>query len=67
MSTLEEKVIILVAPNGERASGEGHLCALHSKEIAEDAFRCYQAGASIVHVTWTKMKKRHSLVLTKEL
>jgi 3-keto-5-aminohexanoate cleavage enzyme len=51
MSALEEKVIILVAPNGERTSGEGGIYVpITPKEIAEDAFRCYQAGASIVHV-----------------
>jgi uncharacterized protein (DUF849 family) len=51
MSALEDKVIILVAPNGERTSGEGGIYVPYTpKEIAEDAFRCYQAGASIVHV-----------------
>jgi 3-keto-5-aminohexanoate cleavage enzyme len=51
MSTLQEKLIILVAPNGERTSGEGGIYVpITPKEIAEDAFRCYQAGASFVHV-----------------
>jgi len=51
MGTLQEKLIILVAPNGERTSGEGaSMFRITPKEIAEDAFRCYQAGASFVHV-----------------
>ncbi len=51
MSALQEKLIILVAPNGERTSGEGGIYVpITPKEIAEDAFRCYQAGASFVHV-----------------
>ena len=51
MSSLQEKVIIMVAPNGERIPGEGGIYVpITPKEIAEDAYRCYQAGASIVHV-----------------
>ena len=51
MASLEEKLIILVAPNGERTSGEGGIYVpITPKEIAEDALRCQQAGASIVHV-----------------
>jgi len=51
MSHLQEKLIILVAPNGERTSGEGGIYVpITPKEIAEDALRCYQAGASFVHV-----------------
>jgi 3-keto-5-aminohexanoate cleavage enzyme len=51
MSSLEEKVVILVAPNGERIPGEGGIYVpITPKEIAEEAYRCYQAGASIVHV-----------------
>jgi 3-keto-5-aminohexanoate cleavage enzyme len=51
MSNLQEKLIILVAPNGERTSGEGGIYVpITPKEIAEEAYRCYQVGASFVHV-----------------
>jgi len=45
------KLIILVAPTGEQPyREEGPHVPITPKEIAEEAFRCYQAGASIVHV-----------------
>ncbi len=47
----KEKLIILVAPTGEtpsRAGGPNVPCT--PEEIAEETYRCYQAGASIVHV-----------------
>ena len=51
MSSLEKKVVILVAPNGEREPGEGGIYVpLTPKEIAEEAYKSYRAGASIVHV-----------------
>ena len=52
MSTQQkEKLIILVAPTGEQPyREEGPHVPITPKEIAEEAFRCYQAGASIVHV-----------------
>lgn len=51
MASLEEKLIILVAPNGERTPGEGGIFVpITPKEIAEEALRCQNAGASIVHV-----------------
>lgn len=52
MSTLQkEKLIILVAPTGETPSRDGGPYVPSTpEEIAEEAFRCYQAGASIVHV-----------------
>ncbi len=52
MSTsLEDKLIILVAPTGETPSREGGPYVPSTpEEIAEETFRCYQAGASIVHV-----------------
>jgi len=47
----KEKLIILVAPTGEQPyREEGPHVPTTPKEIAEEAFRCYQAGASIVHV-----------------
>lgn len=47
----KEKLIILVAPTGEQPyREEGPHVPITPKEIAEEAFRCYQAGASIVHV-----------------
>jgi len=48
---IKEKLIILVAPTGEtpyREGGPNVPCT--PEEIAEDTFKCYQAGASIVHV-----------------
>ena len=51
MASLEEKLIILVAPNGERISGEGGIFVpITPKEIVEEALRCEDAGASIIHV-----------------
>ena len=52
MFTLQkEKLIILVAPTGEQPyREEGPHVPITPKEIAEEAFKCYQAGASIVHV-----------------
>jgi len=47
MASLEEKLIILVAPNGERTPGEGGIFVpITPKEIAEEALRCQDAGAS---------------------
>lgn len=47
----KEKLIILVAPTGETPSRDGGPYVPSTpEEIAEEAFRCYQAGASIVHV-----------------
>lgn len=47
----KEKLIILVAPTGETLSREGGPYVPSTpEEIAEETFRCYQAGASIVHV-----------------
>lgn len=52
MSTQKkEKIIILVSPTGETPSREGGpYVPTTPEEIAEEAFGCYQAGASIVHV-----------------
>ncbi len=47
----KEKVIILVAPVGAQISPEVFpYLPITPEEIAEDAFRCYQAGASVVHI-----------------
>jgi 3-keto-5-aminohexanoate cleavage enzyme len=52
MSTQQkEKLIILVAPTGETPSRDGGPYVPSTpEEIAEEAYNCYQAGASIVHV-----------------
>jgi len=47
----KEKLIILLAPTGETPSREGGPYVPSTpEEIADETFRCYQAGASIVHV-----------------
>lgn len=47
----QEKVIILVAPTGYQMPREGGpYVPISPEEIAEDVFRCYQAGASIAHI-----------------
>lgn len=47
----KEKLVVLVAPTGETPSQDGgpHVPST-PKEIADEVFECYQAGASIVHV-----------------
>jgi 3-keto-5-aminohexanoate cleavage enzyme len=46
-----DKLIILVAPTGETPSRDGGPnVPTNPEQIAEEVFRCYQAGASIVHV-----------------
>ncbi len=52
MSTrYNEKVIIVVALTGETPyREEGPRVPITPEEIAEEAFRCHQAGAAIVHV-----------------
>ncbi len=51
ISKAKEKLIILVAPTGETPSREGGPnVPCTPEEIAEETYKCYQAGASIVHV-----------------
>jgi 3-keto-5-aminohexanoate cleavage enzyme len=45
-----KKLIILVAPTGNQTDREGSHVPTSPQEIAEEAFRCYQAGASVVHI-----------------
>jgi len=72
MSTLQkEKLIILVAPTGETPSRDGGPYVPSTpEEIAEEAFRCYQAGASIVHVHARDVKTKlptSDLMVFKEI
>jgi 3-keto-5-aminohexanoate cleavage enzyme len=52
MSTRQkQKLIIIVAPTGAQMSPEvSQYVPITPEEISETAFRCYQAGASIVHI-----------------
>lgn len=45
-----KKLIILVAPTGNQIEREGSEIPTSPAEIAEEAYRCYQAGASVVHI-----------------
>lgn len=45
-----KKLIILVAPTGNQIDREGSHVPTSPEEIAEEAYRCYQAGASVVHI-----------------
>ena len=48
---VKEKLIILVAPTGEtRSRGGIPYVPSTPEEIADETYRCYQEGASIVHV-----------------
>ena len=51
MSNLDNKVILTVAPTGAWPSKEDtpHI-PLHPKEIADDVYACWQAGASVAHL-----------------
>jgi 3-keto-5-aminohexanoate cleavage enzyme len=44
------KLIILVAPTGNQTERDGSHVPATPDEIAEESFRCYQAGASVVHI-----------------
>jgi 3-keto-5-aminohexanoate cleavage enzyme len=58
-SRTKEKLIILVAPTGETLSHEGGPDVPSTpEEIAEEAYNCYNAGASIVHVHARDKKTR---------
>jgi 3-keto-5-aminohexanoate cleavage enzyme len=45
-----KKVIITAAVNGSRQDTPGINVPVSPAEIAEDAYRCHQAGAAVVHV-----------------
>lgn len=45
-----KKLIILVAPTGNQVDREGSHVPTSPEEIGEEAYRCYQAGASVVHI-----------------
>jgi 3-keto-5-aminohexanoate cleavage enzyme len=58
-SQLKEKLIVLVAPTGETPSRDGGPnVPCTPEEIAEEVYRCYQAGASVVHVHARDKKTR---------
>ena len=51
MSDLDNKVILTVAPTGAWPSkNDTPYIPLQPKEIAEDVYACWQAGASIAHI-----------------
>lgn len=45
-----KKLIILVAPTGNQVERDGVHLPTSPDDIAEEVYRCYQAGASLVHV-----------------
>ncbi len=45
-----KKLIILVAPTGNQVERDGAHIPTTPEEIGEEAFRCYEAGASVVHI-----------------
>jgi 3-keto-5-aminohexanoate cleavage enzyme len=45
-----EKLIILVAPTGNQTDRSGSHVPTSPESIAEEAYRCYEAGASVVHI-----------------
>jgi 3-keto-5-aminohexanoate cleavage enzyme len=45
-----KKIIILVAPTGNQKDREGSHVPVTPDEIAEESFRCYKAGAAVVHI-----------------
>jgi len=45
-----KKLIILVAPTGNQVDRDGAHIPTSPDEIAEEAYRCYKAGASVVHI-----------------
>ena len=65
-SRTKEKLIIVVAPTGETPSREGGPYVPSTpEEIAEEAYNCYNAGASIVHVHARDRKtKQHTSDIT---
>jgi 3-keto-5-aminohexanoate cleavage enzyme len=46
----KKKLIILVAPTGNQTDREGVHVPTSPEEIGEEALRCYEAGASVVHI-----------------
>ena len=45
-----KKLIILVAPTGNQKDVPGSHVPVTPDEIAEESFRCYKAGAAVVHI-----------------
>lgn len=45
-----KKLIILVAPTGNQKDVRGSHVPVTPEEIAEEAFRCWKAGAAVVHI-----------------
>jgi 3-keto-5-aminohexanoate cleavage enzyme len=45
-----KKIIILVAPTGNQKDRAGSHVPVLPDEIAEESYRCYKAGASVVHI-----------------
>jgi len=45
-----KKIIILVAPTGNQKDVPGSHVPVTPDEIAEESFRCYKAGAAVVHI-----------------
>src|ERR1700722_14374943 len=45
-----KKIIILVAPTGNQKDRDGSHVPVTPDEIAEESFRCYKAGAAVVHI-----------------
>lgn len=57
----QKKVIVVVAVNGGmQQSREGAHVPCTPEEIAEEAYRCWQAGASVIHVHARDAQKRNS-------
>jgi len=63
MSKLEDKIIILVSPTGKTMPREGGpYVPISPQEIAEDVYRCYNAGASMLHIHARDVKtKLHTI------
>lgn len=57
----QKKVIVVVAVNGGmQQDREGAHVPCTPEEIAEEAYRCWQAGASVIHVHARDAQKRNS-------
>jgi uncharacterized protein (DUF849 family) len=59
---VDEKVIVIVAPNGARRTQKNHQhLPLTAREVAEDTLLNSQVGATMVHAHARKMDASHSL------
>jgi uncharacterized protein (DUF849 family) len=68
MCVAQDKIAIIVAPNGARKSKNDHYALPITKnEIVSEVFACRDAGAAMVHLHARDMNGQHSLAIEDNL